>query len=128
MIMRTFSWNLYDNADGPMLLDVINYNAIENGIGEVLTLARSPMTLESDQSSCYNIAKNGLEEVMILNFDPTILDLDMNYVLVGHEKHALCDSYIGEFVHDDTENYYVRGKYGCRNFHVTKTPLFLLKF
>ena len=66
------------------------------------------MPLESDQSSYYNITKIGLEEVMILNFDPTILELDMNYVLVDHEKHALCDSYIVEFVHDATENYYER--------------------
>ena len=64
---------------------------------------------------------------MILNnIDPTILEFDMNYVLVGHEKHALCDSYIVQFVHDATGNYYERGKYGCRNFHVTKIPLFLL--
>ena len=101
--------SLYDNAlyDGPMLLDDINYNATENGIWEVLTIARrSPIPFESDQSSCYNIAKSGLEEVMILNIDPTILELDMNYVLVDHEKHALCDSYIVEFVHDATENYY----------------------
>ena len=27
-----------------------------------------------------------------------------------------------------SENYYERGKYGCRNFHVTKTPLYMLKF
>ena len=52
-----------------MLLDDINYNATKNGIGEVLTLARrSPVPLESDQSSCFNIVKSGLEEVMILNF------------------------------------------------------------
>ena len=38
---------------------------------------------------------------------------------VDHEKHALCDSYIVEFIHDATENYYERGKYGCRNFHLT---------
>jgi hypothetical protein len=32
------------------------------------------------------------------------------------------------FENDDaTENYYDRGKYGCWNFHVTKTPLFILK-
>src|SRR3954462_11400468 len=36
-------------------------------------------------------------------------------------------NYIVEFVHDSTESYYERGKYACRNFHVTKTPLFLLK-
>ena len=32
---------------------------------------------------------------------------------VDHEKNALCDSYIVEFIHDATENYYERGKYGC---------------
>ena len=48
----------------------------------------------------------------------------MNYVLLDHDKNALCDTYILEFFHDATENYYERGKYGCRNFHVTKTSLF----
>ena len=60
--------NLYDNAldDGPMLIDDLNYNDI-NGIGEVLTLAiRSPIHLESDQSSCFYISKSGFVEVMIL--------------------------------------------------------------
>ena len=48
----------------------------------------------------------------------------MNYVLVDHEKHALCDDYIVELVPYATENYYERGKYGYRNFHVRKnTPL-----
>src|SRR4051812_46238441 len=46
-------------------------------------------------------------------------------VLVGHEQHDLCDSYILDVVHDATENYFERGKFGCRNFHVTKTPLFM---
>src|SRR3954464_495162 len=48
-------------------------------------------------------------------------------VLVGHEQHDLCDSYILDVVHDATENYFERGKFGCRIFHVTKTPLFMLK-
>src|SRR3954468_84453 len=48
-------------------------------------------------------------------------------VLVGHEQHDLCDSYILDVVHDATEHYFERGKFGCRNFHVTKTPLFTLK-
>ena len=61
------------------------------------------------------------------NVDPTILKSDKNYVLVNYENHALCDIYIVEFVHDATENYYEIGKYGCRNFHVTKIPLFILK-
>src|SRR3954468_13068152 len=47
-------------------------------------------------------------------------------VLVGHEQHDLCDSYILDVVHDSTENYFERGKFGCRNFLVTKTPLSLM--
>src|SRR3954465_14853812 len=48
-------------------------------------------------------------------------------VLIGHEQHDLCDSYILDVVHDATENYFERRKFGCRNFHITKTPLFMLK-
>ena len=51
-----------------------------------------------------------------------------NFMHETHDKNALCDSYIVEFAHDTTESYYERGKYGCRNFHVTKTPLYVLKF
>ena len=32
-------------------------------------------------------------------------------MLVDHEKNALCDSYIVEFIHDAIENYYERGTY-----------------
>ena len=48
-------------------------------------------------------------------------------VIVGHEQHDLCDSYIIDVVHDATENYFEIGKFGCRHFHPTKTPLFMLK-
>src|SRR5215208_3263387 len=51
-----------------------------------------------------------------------------NFVHETHDKNALCDSYIVEFAHVATESYYERGKYGCRNFHVTKMPLYVLKF
>ena len=60
-------------------------------------------------------------------FNPTIFDLDRNYVSIDHEKHALCDSYIVEFIHEATENYYERGKYGCRSFDGIETPLYVLK-
>src|SRR5215213_53560 len=50
-----------------------------------------------------------------------------NFMHVTHDKNVSCDSYIVDFVHDATENLYERGQYGCRDFHVTKTPLFLLK-
>ena len=39
-------------------------------------------------------------------------------MLVDHEKNALCDSYIVEFIHDATENYYEGGTYAftyCNN-------------
>ena len=32
-------------------------------------------------------------------------------MIMHHEKNALCDSYIVEFIHDATENYYERGTY-----------------
>src|ERR1041385_1106532 len=48
-------------------------------------------------------------------------------VLIGHKQHDLCDSYILDVVHDTTENYFETGKFGCRNFHITKTPLFMMK-
>ena len=41
-------------------------------------------------------------------------------------KNMFCDSYIVKFAYDPTCNYYERGKYGCRNFHVTKLPLVML--
>ena len=46
----------------------------------------------------YNVAESG--------FDSTILEMDINYVLVDHEKPVLCDNYIVKFVRDATENYY----------------------
>jgi len=59
--------------------------------------------------------------------DLTVFELNKNYVFIDHEKHALCDNYIVEFVHDATESYYERGKYGGKSFQVTKTPLIMLK-
>ena len=44
-----------------------------------------------------------------------------NSMLMDHEKNALCDGYIIEFIHDATENYYERGTYAF------KFPLFMLK-
>ena len=35
-------------------------------------------------------------------------------MLVNHEKNALCDSYIVEFIHDPTENDYERGTIATR--------------
>src|SRR3954470_5916319 len=54
----------------------------------------------------------------VLNDDEVFLESIYDYVLVDHEKHALCDGYIFEFVHDATENYYERWKFGYKYFHV----------
>ena len=48
-------------------------------------------------------------------------------MLVDHEKNALCDSYIVEFIHYATENYYEGGIYACRNCNNIKFPLYVLK-
>ena len=46
---------------------------------------------------------------------------------VDHVENSLYDSYIVEFDYDPTCNYYERGKCDCRNFHVTKLPLVMLR-
>ena len=48
-------------------------------------------------------------------------------MLLDHEKIALCDGYIVEFIHDTTENYYEGGIYACRNCNNIKFPLYVLK-
>ena len=73
--------------------------------------------------------ESGLGEVMTLfDHNPTILEECQRCMHVDHIENMLCDSYIVEFEYDPTCNYYERGKYGCRNFHVTKlsiVPFFL---
>ena len=49
------------------------------------------------------------------------------FMHVDHEKNALCDIYIVEFIHDATENYYEGGTYACRNCNNIKFPLYVLK-
>jgi hypothetical protein len=85
-----------------------------------------PTTLENDQSYEF-FDKSGFGEVMTLvDVNPTILEDYKTFMHVDREENILYDSYIVEFDYDPTCNYYERGKYGCRNFHVTQSPL--LKF
>src|SRR3954465_7384453 len=62
-----------------------------------------------------------------LSYDPKNCVENNTRVLVDHEQHALYYNYILDVVHDTTENYFERGKLGYKNFHVTKTPLFMMK-
>ena len=100
-------------------------NNIESGFGRVSTL--DPTYLENVQS--YEIFdKSGFGEVMTLvNVNPTILEECQLCIQVDHEKNALCDGYIVEFIHDATENYYEGGIYACRNCNNIKFPLYVLK-
>ena len=59
--------------------------------------------------------------------DPTILEECQLCMHVDRVENILCDSYFIEFSYDPTCNYYERGKYDCRKFHVTKLPLVILR-
>ena len=50
---------------------------------------------------------------------------DPLYVPILSKLNDTC-GYMVEFI-STTENYYETGEYGCRSFHVTKTPLYMLK-
>ena len=63
----------------------------------------------------------------LVNDNPTILEECQLRMHVDRVENMLCDSYIVEFSYDPTCSYYERGKYGYRNFHVTKLPLVMLR-
>ena len=63
----------------------------------------------------------------LVNVNPTILEECELCMHVDRVENMLCDSYFVEFAYDSKCNYYDRGKYGCRNFHVTKLPLVMLR-
>ena len=90
-------------------------------------LTLDPTYLEYVQS--YDIFhKSGFGEVMTLVNDiPTILEECQLSMHVDRVENILRDRHFVEFAYDPTCNYYERGKYGCRNFHVTKLPLVMLR-
>ena len=55
------------------------------------------------------------------------VESNKNFMLVDHEKNALCDGYIFEFIHDATEKYYERGTYASTYCNNIKFPLYVLK-
>ena len=62
----------------------------------------------------------------LVNDNPTILEECQLRMHVDRVENMLCDGYIVEFSYEPTCNYYERAKYGCRIFHLTKLPLFML--
>ena len=86
-----------------------------------------PTYLENVQS--YEIFdKSGFGEVTTLvNVNPTILEECQLCMHVDRVDNMLCDSYFVEFAYDPTCYYCERGKYGRRNFYLTKLPLVMLR-
>ena len=79
-----------------------------------------------------NITLFNVETIYIIqvSYDtPTIPnEKNSNFsMLVDHEKNALCDSYIVEFIHDSTKNYYERGTYAFTYLNNIKFPPYVLK-
>ena len=89
------------------------------------------MTLFSDTSTILEVVSIDYDnEVAIYdNYydDMYAIKSDKSSMLVHHEKNALCDGYIVEFIHDATKNYYEGGIYACRNCNNIKFPLYVLK-
>ena len=57
----------------------------------------------------------------------TYVESNTSSMLVYHEKNALCDGYIVQFINDATKIYYEGGIYACRNCNNNKFPLYVLK-
>ena len=55
------------------------------------------------------------------------VETNKNSMPVDHEKNALCDNYIVEYIHDANENYYERGTYAFTYCNNIKFPLYVLK-
>ena len=54
------------------------------------------------------------------------VESNKNSMLVDHEKNALCDGYIVEFIHDATEIYSERGTYASTYLNNIKFLLYVL--
>ena len=63
----------------------------------------------------------------LVDANPTILEGYKIWMPVDHKDNIVYDSYIVGFEYDAACNYYERGKYCSRKFHVTKLPLFMLR-
>ena len=80
-----------------------------------------------DEYVCNIIEIRSGEVMTLVDFNTTILEDYKILMHVDREEKILYDCYIVEFEYDPTRNNYERGKYGCRNFHVTKLPHVMLR-
>jgi hypothetical protein len=47
-----------------------------------------------------------------------------SFMHVAHDRDALCDSYVVNYIHDATESYYERGKHVLMDLNNIEFPLF----
>ena len=90
------------------------------------------MTLFSDTSTILEAVSIDYVENKVATYDDYYDDMyvimsDKTSMILDHEKNALCDSYIVDFTHDATENYYERGTYAFTCCNNIKFPLYVLK-
>jgi hypothetical protein len=125
----SFDENIYYDESMPPIYDdygddmyAINSNDIQE-------------TFHHDFNAQYDYANQESHDSYFVEFAPTTIrenkfayvGSNKKFMHVDHEKNALCDSYIVEFIHDATENYYERGIYASTYFNNIKFPLFILK-
>ena len=88
-----------------------------------------------NHETCHHDFNFQSHDSYFVEFAPTTIDekkfayVESNKIsmLVHYEKSAICDSYIVEFIHDATENYYERGTYAITYCNNIKFPLYVLK-
>jgi len=112
-----FSNRPFEDLFGPYL----ELNALQEPIEEEIAETESSLDEKEEESDdqeeeewsypCLPLS-NSLTPTLFDNCDDPIDSLGISlFDEVYHDKHALCDTYIVEFVHDATENYFERGIY-----------------
>ena len=112
-------------------IDYDNKVAIYDNYGDDMYATEN----NDNHGTCHHDFNFQSHDSYFVEFAPTTIhDNKFSYVesnkfsmLVDHEKNALCDSYIVEFIPDATENYYERGAYAFTYCNNDKFPLFMLK-
>jgi hypothetical protein len=109
-----------------------SYSIAYDDYNDEYNIFSSP-TIEEETRYDYNmppIFDDYGDENNFVEFAPTtIVDVgSINSVVhVAHDRDVLCDSYIVNSIHDATESYYERGKYGLMDLNNIKFSLFMLQ-
>ena len=112
-------------------IDYDNKVAIYDDYGDDMYAIKN----NDNHGTCHHDFNFQSHDSYFVEFAPTIMNenkfayVESNKISMHmyHEKNALCDSYIVEFIHDATENYYERGTFACRYCNNIEFPLYVLK-